>query len=150
MGSPFIESIKLAYDYEHESKELQQYHRANQNRPKRDVGRSALGGAGIGAILGAGAGLIAAHGRIPMNGMNAALMGTVIGTIGGASFGALGAASTNSSIDESRAIMEQPAKDRKAMLAAMARRREIAEREAREWERTHYQTARSDLRRIYL
>jgi len=150
MANPFIESIKLAYDYEHESKELQQYHRANQDMPKRDVGKSALGGAGVGALLGMGAGMLVAHGRVPLNGMNAAMAGAVIGTIGGAGLGALGASATNSGIDRSRAIMNQPSKDRKPMLAAMARQREIAAREAREWERTQYQTTRSDLRRVYL
>jgi len=150
MATPFTQSIKLAYDYEHETKELQQYHRSNQDMPKRHVGESALTGGGVGALVGAGVGLLAAAGRVPLNGMNAAMAGVVVGTIGGARLGALGALAVNSGIDHSRAIMEQPAKDRKAMLASVARRREIAEREAREWERAHYQTARSDLRRIYI
>ena len=150
MANPFIESIKLAYDYEHESKELQQYHRANQDMPKRHVGESALTGGGVGALVGAGVGLLAAAGRVPLNGMNAAMAGVVVGTIGGAGLGALTALTVNSGIDQSRAIMNQPSKDRKPMLAAMARQQEIAEREAREWQRTHYQTTRSDLRRIYI
>lgn len=145
--TPF--QVKLAYDYEHERRQLERHHLTHKDTPKSNPVASGVTGAGLGLALGAGLGLLAAYGRVPLNPMKSTAIGAAAGTAIGALGGFAGAMNKNYAIDESNEIASMPDEDRSAYLRRIARDKEIAAREAAEWDRAHYQSTRSDFRRLY-
>ena len=112
---------KIAYNYTHEARELEDHHKKNQNKQKTHAGRSALEGATGGAALGASFGaLLSDKGKRGKS----ALIGTGIGALGGAAVGAGASATHNRGIENSKKIMAMPKKHRRDKLRAEARKNE--------------------------
>lgn len=125
---------KRAYDYKYEAKELNREYGARSKETPSSKSKSALIGAGIGAVggglLGMGHGLSSSLGA----GLGALAGAGIGGALGGLS-GLFMAIAHKMGIEEAKRIMKMDPKKREEYLRHLARRNEITEAQRDEWNR---------------
>lgn len=118
---------KLAYNYEHEAKNKENYAKSRKNDKavgwKRSLGIGSAIGGGVGALAG-----MAGDIQGPL--AKKLFGGAAVGALGGAALGALYKLFDEADIGEQKRIMAMPQKDRVTYLASAARKEEFHERES--------------------
>ena len=123
---------KEAYDYAHETAQLERDRSARQGAKKAPYSRGIGIGGFLGGALGAASGALGAQsgGRGPR-----AIVGGVAGSLVGGAIGALGTAAQHADIDDAKNVMSLSPEERTMILRSRARSHETAARENSEWMR---------------
>lgn len=150
MGSPYLEMVKSAYDYAHESRQLDGQLQAFQHQEEKSPFLEAVEKGLVGAAVGAGLGYIAGHGRVPLDVKKTVGFGARLGGAMGLVGGAAGAMHHNSAVQESRRVVQMSAPEKADYLRSQARANEIEDQNRQDWDKAYYLSNRADLRRFYL